>query len=125
MKIEKICFNGPKQKYMESETDLEHSFKNKDTINVIYEKNGEIVAYMVVGPESAYFEKGNNETCFIESWAVLPEHQKSGIGKEMLKECEKLSKEAGFKTISANFIECIPKGYTLIKPEENIYAKTL
>ncbi len=108
MNIEKRCFD---KNIRQSAEELGRSFNNEDGICMTYRKDGKVVGYLTSWPEDEYFEHGDEDTLYIESWAVLPEERGKGIGKLFLKIVEQEAKKRGYDFISGNFIQQYPEGF--------------
>ena len=77
---------------------------NKNTINLVYEENKEIVAILLAQfkkPSNAPFIK-KRKVIFIDSIVVNQNYQKMGIGRRMMEYLENIAKKKKFESIELN-----------------------
>lgn len=118
--VERIAFG----EHAYDDSSLKYMLKKTNAVTMIYETEGKIVGYATV-----YIGK-SSRTSHIESIAVDPSYQGSGLGRKLLNEVERISQSEGCERIVLETFEgnslalglYVKNGYSVVKTVKEYYT---
>lgn len=96
-KVNNLSFNQPNEGIMISKLRMNDKFISE--LSIVAEIESKVAGHILFFPLNIVSEKKSFEILSLAPMAVLPEYQRQGIGKKLVIEGLKKSKELGFKAV--------------------------
>jgi predicted N-acetyltransferase YhbS len=96
-RINDIAFKGKKEGVLISQLRKKRDYKKE--LSLVAIKNDKIIGHLLLFPLTIKTDNSQLKTLSLGPIAVLPENQKQGVGKELVKKGIEVAKRKGFKSI--------------------------